>query len=139
MRRWFSIVLLVLLPLQFTWAVAASYCQHEVATGEWHFGHHMHQHASLAQQDASKGQGGEASQHAGSVLNQKSAQDDPASPGKLSVDNDCGVCHLGTSNAVGEAPSSLALPGGEIMHGVDIGTFSTRAPDHPDRPNWRIA
>ena len=44
-RRWFACALLVLLPLQSMWAVAASYCAHQQDTSSHHFGHHEHRHA----------------------------------------------------------------------------------------------
>lgn len=44
MRRWFSILLLVLLPIQFSWAAAAAYCEHESGARADHFGHHEHDH-----------------------------------------------------------------------------------------------
>jgi hypothetical protein len=43
MRRWLSIFLLIVLPLQISWAVAATYCQHETGSTK-HFGHHDHKH-----------------------------------------------------------------------------------------------
>ena len=46
MRRRLAIVLLALLPLQFSWAAVASYCGHETQAATGHFGHHGHpQHA----------------------------------------------------------------------------------------------
>lgn len=45
MRRWLAILILALLPLQFSWAVVAPYCQHESSTQSPHFGHHEHEHA----------------------------------------------------------------------------------------------
>lgn len=51
LRRFVLILMLALLPLQSTWAAAASVCQHEeiVAGADGsspspHFGHHEHQH-----------------------------------------------------------------------------------------------
>lgn len=42
MRRWLVILLLALLPGQFVWAAAASYCQHATDAQPEHFGHHEH-------------------------------------------------------------------------------------------------
>lgn len=42
MRRLILIFMMCLLPLQWSWAVAGSVCEHE--TGNAHFGHHEHQH-----------------------------------------------------------------------------------------------
>lgn len=110
MRRWFATFLLVFLPLQFTWSVAAAYCQHE--SGEvQHFGHHEHKHASDAgATDAKKAPSG--------------------------IDEDCAFCHAGCVSAlIGVldvmpplaadssppwAPHFLASPPGDL----------------PERPNW---
>lgn len=42
MRRWFSILLLVLLPTQMSWAAVAAYCAHETGAAVDHVGHHDH-------------------------------------------------------------------------------------------------
>lgn len=44
MRRILVILMLVLLPFQFVWGAATSYCQHEQGAGVGHFGHHVHKH-----------------------------------------------------------------------------------------------
>lgn len=50
MRRWLSILLLVFMPFQLSWAAVATYCQHESGTRSQHFGHHEHQHQPPASQ-----------------------------------------------------------------------------------------
>jgi hypothetical protein len=47
-RKAIAIFLLVLLPLQWGWAMAASYCEHEAAGHGAHFGHHEHSHADVS-------------------------------------------------------------------------------------------
>lgn len=47
MRRCLVLVLLLWLPLQFSWAAAAGYCGHEQRKGAAHFGHHAHQHRAV--------------------------------------------------------------------------------------------
>lgn len=44
MRRWFFVFLLVLMPLQFSWAALAAYCEHESGAQAQHLGHHEHEH-----------------------------------------------------------------------------------------------
>jgi hypothetical protein len=45
MRRWLTILLLVFMPLQSSWAVAAGYCtHHEESQAAQHFGHHADEH-----------------------------------------------------------------------------------------------
>lgn len=77
LRRLVLILMLALLPLQWTWAAAASVCQHEeiVATADGslpspHFGHHEHQH--------------------------EHQQEDGHEPGQAGPDLDCPSCHVVT-------------------------------------------
>ncbi|WP_265942185.1 hypothetical protein [Dechloromonas sp. A34] len=81
MRRWLSIFLVIVLPLQISWALAATYCQHETGSAQ-RFGHHDHKH------DAED--------------NEKLAKASPAD-----VDNDCAVCHAGSIAALTAFCSSL--------------------------------
>lgn len=43
-KKLILILLLAILPIQYSWAAAAAYCQHEQAQHTPHFGHHSHQH-----------------------------------------------------------------------------------------------
>lgn len=78
MRRWLQIFLLLLLPLQFSWAASAAYCQHERDVQPRHWGHHEHPP--------------EAGSHGGAR-----ADDAQKSPGTQpnAVLGDCAACHLG--------------------------------------------
>ncbi len=113
MRRLFAVFLMCFLPLQFSWAAAGVYCQHESGGAAQHFGHHDHQHKA----DASHGD----------------KADLKASGG---IDNDCGACHAGCTAAIlGEtlisAPSYASAD-------VDAYRYSQNASPHyqPERPNW---
>lgn len=44
MKRLVIILMLMLFPLQATWAAIGAYCQHESDVAAQHFGHHAHQH-----------------------------------------------------------------------------------------------
>lgn len=48
MRRWLSILLLVVMPFQFSWAAVGTYCEHETGRLAQHFGHHEHEHQAVA-------------------------------------------------------------------------------------------
>ena len=48
MRRWLSILLLVLLPLQSGWAAVSAYSEHATESNEAHIGHHVHAHDSVS-------------------------------------------------------------------------------------------
>ena len=122
MRRWLSILLLVLLPFQFTWGVAATYCEHETSSEVQHFGHHVHSHAEGAHQAQGK----------------KPSPGDKAKS-KFGLDSDCGTCHLSAAKPVSALNVSLADPATQVMSTNADLRFSSQAPDHPERPNWRIA
>ncbi len=119
MRRWFAVLLLVLLPIQLSWAAVASYCAHETESAAGHFGHHDHAGHGHASPADSAGQ---------------DAQADGTATG-LS-DLDCGHCHgycagiLAAVNgfaaqAADSAPPALGpAPGAEPM------------PAQPERPQW---
>lgn len=110
MRRLFAIFLLVLLPLQLSWASVAVYCQHETGGQAKHFGHHDHQH-----------QAGD------------SDADTQLSGG---VDNDCGTCHAGCAIAIfGEtqisSPAYASATIDDYQH-----SLNTSPHYQPERPNW---
>lgn len=73
MRRLLLIVLMFVLPLQWTWAAAASLCAHEPEPAAQHFGHHQHEHHGAAAQGAKA--------------------DQEADVGGVGSHPDCGVCH----------------------------------------------
>lgn len=117
MRRWLVILMLTLLPLQFSWAAVAAYCTHEASPNAEHVGHHAHQHA-----------GGETAQP-------KVAKTDA---GKLAgmQDLDCAQCHAACALPLrAEAlTDGRALPtarGGDAAEAV-----RTRAASPPERPQW---
>ncbi len=123
MRRWLTLVLLFVLPLQFAWAAAAVYCQHERAPSSTHVGHHTHEH--------------KAAEGASKVSDAHEAQ--VAKPGKLAADNDCGYCHLSFAKPL--VPLGLQFHTGATLR-LDSPpgpNFGSRGPDLLDRPNWRIA
>ena len=123
MRRFFAIVLLVLLPLQFSWAAVESYCGHETQAGIEHFGHHDHKH------------------HASSDLVKLDANSDvtaDAVDGKApgAMDLDCGHCH-GTCSMALNLPSVLPVT---LSTAPPIATLDecggAHAPTRPERPQW---
>jgi len=119
MRRWLTLVLLFVLPLQFAWAAAATYCGHEAVPAKAHVGHHAHEHA------AEPAEAGADKQH--------------AKAGKLTADNDCGYCQLSFAKPM----LPLALQFDTDAHTcIDIApqlAFESRGPDHHDRPKWQLA
>ena len=110
MRRWFAILLLVLLPLQSLWAAAAPYCAHEESPTTMHVGHHAHEHQD-AQQD----------------------EDVPEGPGASHAD--CHVCH-----GAGAAVTAVLEASSQRGHSRSLPMWARALPIppvfQPDRPNW---
>lgn len=113
MRRWLSIFLLVFLPLQFTWTMAAAYCSHETDPAAQHLGHHEHKHQ-----------------------NDDGAKD--AKGSLASVDSDCAVCHAGCLAAM--TSTTKVVPIAEIVaeHLQPLHYQVSLFGDQPERPNWFI-
>ncbi|RZL38374.1 MAG: hypothetical protein EOP35_05950 [Rubrivivax sp.] len=125
MRRWLTIFLLVLLPLQFSWGAAAAYCQHESAGAARHLGHHPHEH---------KAEVGKTSLSDAAQLEAHKAH-----KAGQPCDSDCAFCHLGSATALIAALPAPPPQQASLIAPDDARAFSTRAPDLLDRPNWRIA
>jgi hypothetical protein len=119
MRRWLAVLLLVLLPLQFSWAAVADYCMHESGETADHVGHHDHKsHAhGAAQADADA-----------------KTKTDAGSSSTATVD--CSHCHGGCA-------VTLDLPAGLVPHAVEqapptLGDApcAEHMPAQPERPQW---
>jgi hypothetical protein len=111
MRRLFAIFLAFALLFQFSWAVAASYCEHESSpNAATHFGHHVHVH--------------------------KSADGKKLPGGSLAQDDDCAFCHAGHLALVPLVATVVAVeqPRGATFAEPSIG--ASAPPRTPDRPQW---
>lgn len=130
MRRWLVLFLLAVLPLQFSWAAVAGYCQHEkVAARIAHFGHHDHDH--------------EAIQHAAHASHEAASADHDheahAKKTPLAMDDDCGSCHQGCSQPVPmQEQSSLIVPCAPQV-AVLPALHDSFIPAVPVRPDRRLA
>ena len=124
MRKWLAIFLLAFVPLQLSWAVAASYCQHEIAAATQHFGHHSpHQHHidnhSIADLDAT------------ADIHSDKASD--------TMDLDCDHCCHGYCSVMltlsSDLPSvlSTALPTATLDE-----ASGAHLPTRPERPQWLL-
>ena len=113
MKKYLAIFLLVLMPLQLSWAAMASYCQHETEVTAMHPGHHTHDHAS----DDRPVTGRDAAQSAG-------------------MDHDCATCHLGCSTALISDVSNtiVAASDDHPLHLQAIASHLSR--ERPERPQW---
>ena len=126
MRRFLAIVLLTLLPLQFSWAAVANYCGHETEAAARHLGHHEHQHQAGADT------------HAGLAADADADVDTDADRDKApsAMDLDCGHCH-GFCGAMLTLPAVIpgapnAPPPRATFDEDGAAHISTR----PERPQW---
>lgn len=104
------IFLVVLLPLQFAWAGAAAYCQHETAETTYHFGHHEHVHHGKAK----------------------------TGDNTLLADQDCVVCHvIACPSAVGAAHAIRAPDSWAYAYRPSLPSLSSARITEPERPNWQ--
>jgi hypothetical protein len=115
MRRWLIYVLIVLMPVQLTWAAAAPYCGHETtAAAADHVGHHEHQH------DAS--------------LDVSPPADDGAAAAPV-LDSDCAFCHLGASASVPAVIDAIALAPAFVFTIARVSAYLSHIPTPPERPD----
>ena len=115
MKRYFLTLLLVLLPIQFSWAIAGTYCAHEEAAAT-HFGHHEHKHDETTE-DGTR-------------------DDDKYETKKIQIDTDCDYCHHVPSNAIAPAAPALAQPGLSTHIRAESLRYSSHIPDLIPRPDW---
>lgn len=119
MRRWFMLFMLIVLPLQFTSAAAATYCRHESSGLAKHFGHHEHRHKAVSDGKPS------LSSMVGDL--EKSS---------AFGDFDCEYCHLA---AVYPLLTGLVSPNAVVEQTTAteaLFDFGSRDPDEFERPNW---
>lgn len=103
--------LMLMLPLQFSWAGVSAYCQHETGAAAQHVGHHDHQHQKASEPG-----------DAGNV------------PGKAHAD--CGYCHLAHSCAAVADISVPAFSCDAAAVASQPDSLPSHFPEGPERPNW---
>lgn len=119
MRRWLAVLMMVLLPLQFSWAAVANYCGHETGAAAEHVGHHDHASHDHGADLADKGDSASAD-----------GSSNPA-PGI-----DCGHCH-GYCVGMLDLPSSLEpLSLGDAPPSLGNAPDAEHVPAQPERPQW---
>jgi len=114
MRRWLTILLLLIMPAQLVWAAAAPYCGHETTVaGKKHFGHHEHRHQADGQVTPASGDtntGG--ADHA-----------------------DCDACHPAVSIALPLPLTAFAPPTPLMPDGPPEPRYLSHVPSGPERPD----
>ncbi|WP_132258155.1 cation efflux protein, CzcI family [Paucimonas lemoignei] len=111
MKKLLMILLLTILPLQYSWAAAAVYCQHEQGHAS-HFGHHSHQHQGHSDQSEADGKSKVKQFH-----------------------SDCEYCHFfGQSPFIAAAPTvAVTAPGHHPA--LLLQSFTSHIEDGPRRPD----
>lgn len=124
MIRWLLIVLMVLLPAQFSWAAAAPYCAHESDPTSFHIGHHAHVH---------RGSSADAQQT-------PAAPDEETSKGALGSDHsDCHCCHGVAGQLASPAAPQFELPARHVFIAVAIARLEGGRAPSIERPKWARA
>ena len=109
MRRLVALVILLALPLQWTFAAVGEYCQHEsIPTAQQHLGHHAHQHVDKP----------------GSKENSK----------KGGADWDCPACHHLTGAFIALMVVVPVRVDARLKPQFTSEAIPQRAPDNPFRP-----
>ena len=121
MTRWFLIVLMMLLPAQFSWAAAAPYCAHERDPVSFHVGHHPHVH-----RDASV-----EARHATPEPEQAASQN-------LSAPDhgDCHCCHGGAGQLAAPVALALAPPPRHVLVAAAVARLEGGRTPSIERPKW---
>lgn len=111
-KKLLLILLLTILPIQYSWSMAAVYCQHEPAKVS-HFGHHGHQHQAQSDEDPDHGK-------------------------PVKVHSDCEVCHHAVQASVLEEGALAVQPASQSHAAPLLIDYLSYIPDGPQRPNWLL-
>lgn len=110
MKKYLLILLMLILPAQYTWSAAAVYCQHE-QNAAYHFGHHAHHHKATSEEGA----------HHGKVT---------------TLDNDCEYCHLFYHAFLVPFDTHPAAQPALTYTAPGTLSYTSHIPRRPPRPNW---
>lgn len=125
MRRWLTILMLLVLPGQFAWSAAAAYCQHEQVPAKAHIGHHVHEH--------------EAPSDSRSMASDELGDPSASKAGKFVDDSDCGFCNLSVAKPMVPVALHFDVSAAFLLDSTSDHAFRSRGPDVLERPNWRAA
>ena len=124
MTRWLLLVLMVLLPAQFSWAAAAPYCAHESNPTSFHIGHHAHVHQCASAE----------------------AQYTPSEPEKetsksplASDHSDCHYCHGVAGQLASPAAPQFEPVARDVLFAVAIVRLEGSRAPRIERPKWARA
>jgi len=130
MRRWFVILLAVLLSVQFGWAAAATYCTHEASDAALsHFGHHAGTHADTPSKSVDPAE-------AQKMQKAQSGQKSVAGDQTRLADLDHGHCHLAQAAVGHDADLRVEINNERGAHHGGEPLRTSHIPDGLDRPDW---
>lgn len=112
-------LLMILLPLQAAWSVAAVWCQHENG-GQWHWGHHGHISDASCQSARSQVVVSDASDDSAQANNSKSPSIDKAGDDK--TDNNKTTNNQTINNQISSDKKSPSHPFGMMNHSDHLNT-----------------
>jgi hypothetical protein len=121
MRRVVAILLLLVLSLQFTWAAAASYCEHDQDTTTQHVGHHEHQHGDVAQ------------------VSPSADAPDPEGTKAGAAHADCASCHLSAAKTFSSLEMSVPISHSCAPAMASDAALSAALFERIERPKWQRA
>lgn len=115
MPRLVLMFVLLLLPLQASWAAISAYCGHEKGIASKHVGHHQHKHEASSSEPSSD-----------------------SSPGLGGIDKDCGTCHINLNLVLSSVDVTLLDDGRQPGRFSPSRLYASYIPRGPERPNWRV-
>jgi hypothetical protein len=118
MRGFILVLLVCLLPLQFSWAAVAPYCGHEASPQAQHVGHHAHEH------------------HEEPTLVLDAESSLTVEPSPWTADLDCAQCHASGAVPSGVEESVHVTHGSAQPSPLAALMAGGQGPGRPDRPQW---
>ncbi len=114
MKRLLLILLLALMPLQASWAVVATYCQHEKEVNTQHFGHHEHEH-------------------------KQAKTDKEPKEGSIELDADCITCHGLAAAMLMPVADELPFTPLARAYTPKFSQLESIPSSPPEKPQWPFA
>lgn len=121
MVRWLVLLLVFVLPVQFVWAAAATYCGHESQATAFHLGHHA---------PMKKASVPDAGDHGKAKASQS---------GSIDVEHaDCSFSHASLLQ-LGSPTDGLLTVDAAVFSSSSASVFLSRTIQEIDRPKWARA
>ncbi len=119
-RRFLAIVLLVFMPLQFSWAEVETYCALEAQAQVEHFGYHEHLQQVVDAVDTAD----------------TADVADTSTAAAATSDTDCSHCHCHCPAMLGDAAGAHQKPSNARPSAALDAAGRAHASARPERPQW---